>query len=92
MHQLNKIVIPQIKPQWDEVAEALELTVPAIEAIRQKGLGDPRRCCKEFLTEWLTTKSGKGPKVWETLLEAIEDTSIDDKITQEIRDKVSKLK
>lgn len=92
MIDLNDIVIPEVKNVWQEVAEALHYSQSDIESIRQKELNDPKRCCKEFLRDWLRSKHGTGPKVWSTLLNAIKNVKeISFDITEDIIAKVKQL-
>ena len=73
MFDLTKVVIPKIMNEWEYIAEALQYDVPVIKSIREKGLGDSKKCCREFFQDWLTTKNGAkaGPKVWSTLIDAL---------------------
>ena len=73
MVELTKIVIPKIMNEWEYIAEALHCDLAKIKAIRKEGR-NPRDCCREFFIDWLTTNScaKAGPKVWLTLLDALE--------------------
>ena len=73
MFDLQKIVIPKIMNVWEYVAEALRYDIPTIQAIKNKEHEDPKKCCREFFKDWLTTKNGAraGPKVWSTLFDAL---------------------
>ena len=73
MFDLTKIVIPKIMNEWKYIAEALHYDIATIKAIREKNREDPKKCCREFFEDWLTTNNGAraGPKVWSTLLDAL---------------------
>ena len=45
MHDLVIIVIPRIKAEWEDVAYALHLKIPKVDAIRKQYHGDPKKCC-----------------------------------------------
>ena len=71
MIQLNEFVIPKIQAEWEDVAFALLYEIHAVKSIKEKHHGDPKKCCKELLEDWLTTKNGRSPKTWSTLLDAL---------------------
>ena len=72
MDDLISIVIPRINADWEDVAYALHYKIPAVKSIKTKHNNDPKKCCKELLTDWLITNNGVGPKVWSTLLDKLE--------------------
>ena len=93
MFDLTKIVIPNVMNEWEYIAEALRYDLSIISAINSKEKENPKKCCRELLKDWLTTKNGSGPKVWSTLLDAlkqIDEIAID--ITENITEKVKSLK
>ena len=95
MFHLKKIVIPKIKNEWEYVAEAFLYDLGTIEAIKERGGGDPKQCCREFFKDWLTTDHGNrvGPQVWSTLLDILNEVDeILDEIAEEITTKVMQLK
>ena len=95
MFDLTKIVIPKIMNQWQYVAEAFRYEIYDIKAIKEKGNGDPKLCCREFFMDWLETQRGArvGPKVWSTLLDTLKEVDeIAEGTVQEITDKVKLLK
>lgn len=94
MADLNIIVIPKIMDRWEDLAAGLRYDVYTINAIKQKEREDPKRCCKEFFRDWLTTNHGSkaGPKVWSTLIDIIEDHDlIEDKEREKMVEKIKKL-
>ena len=70
MGDLNKYVIPKIKTEWRNVANALCYETTVVEAISSK-YDNPKESCKELLKDWLTTHNGAKPKIWSTLLEKV---------------------
>ena len=62
MADLIKIVIPKIQAEWEDVAFVLRYKVETVQAIQAKHNGDPKRCCRELLIDWLTTKLWCRPK------------------------------
>ena len=95
MFDLTKIVIPQVMNEWEYIAEALRYDLSIISAIKSKENENPKKCCREFLKDWLTTKNGAkaGLKIWSTLLDALKEIDeIADDITENIIKKVKLLK
>ena len=91
MGDLNGIVIPRIQAEWEDVAYALRYEIHMVRAIQEKYRGDPRRCCKGLLEDWLTTKNGTSPKAWNTLLDALRKVNELTSVTREIEEELSKL-
>ena len=74
MYDLNKIVVPKISADWeDHVAYALQCDIPIIRSIQNKHNNNPKKCCKELLTDWLITNNNATPKSWSTLLDTFKD-------------------
>ena len=71
MADINKIVIPQIKAEWEDVAYALRYKIPEVNGIKAKYSDNPKRCCQELFIDWLSTNNGIGPKTWSTLLDKL---------------------
>ena len=92
MFQLTKIVIPKIMNEWEYIAEALDYDIPQIKVIEEKQRGDPKRCCREFFQDWLSTNNGSeaGAKVWSTLIDALNE--IDDISDDIVKDIIKELK
>ena len=93
MIDLIKIVIPKVMNEWEYIAYALRYDLSNISAIKSRGNADPKKCCRELLKDWLTTKHGAkaGPKVWSTLLDALKQIDdIADDITDNITEKLLK--
>ena len=94
MFDLTKIVIPKIMNEWEYVAEALRYDIPTIRSIKERGHGDPKRCCREFFIDWLESNRGAkaSPKVWSTLLNTLKEVDeIADETIEEITAEVKKL-
>ena len=72
MSNLNKIVVSEVAAEWEDVAYALQYTIPTVKLIRSKHK-DPRKCCKELFEDWLTTDNGAKPKTWQTLLNKLKE-------------------
>ena len=95
MFDLTKIVIPKIMNEWEYVAEAFRYDLATIEAIKERGDGNAKQCCREFFKDWLTTDHGNrvGPKVWSTLLDILSEVDeISAEITEDITTKVKQMK
>ena len=72
MWKLKKLVIPEVKAHWEDLAYSLEYQTPQIKAIERDGKDVNERCTK-LLQDWLETNHGCTPKTWEKLLEKIKD-------------------
>jgi len=87
MRILNKIVIPRIQSEWDNVAYSMDYDLHIIKTIERDSHNVQGRCQKLF-TDWLTTCNGPTPKTWKTLLDCIEEvpdlTSVLEKIKAEL--------
>ena len=93
MFDLTKIVIPKVMNKWEYIAEALRYDIADIEAIKHNQQGIVKKCCREFLKDWLTSNRGTGPKVWSTLLDALKEVDdISDETVQKITAQVKQLK
>ena len=95
MFDLTKIVIPKIMNEWEYVAEAFRYDLAIIEAIKERGGGDVKQCCRDFFKDWLTTDHGNrvGPKVWLTLLNVLNEVDeLSAETTNDIVTKVKQLK
>ena len=71
MGDINKIIIPKIQAEWEDVAYALRYKIPTVKAIMARCNDNPKRCCKELFIDWLSTDNGVGPKTWSTLLDKL---------------------
>ena len=91
MGDINKIVVPKIQAEWEDVAYALRYKIPTVKAIKAKYNDDPKKCCKELLTDWLSTDNGVGPKTWSTLLDKLKEVEDLAAVTNEVMDEVKKL-
>ena len=91
MGVLNEIVVPRISAEWEDVAYALCYKIPAVNIIKRKHKDDPKRCCKELLTDWLATNNGVGPKIWSTLLDKLETIGELTAAREEIRKKLIEM-
>ena len=76
MDDLKKIVIPEVKAHWEDLAYSMKFKISQVEAIERdrdlRGLDD--RCTKLFVS-WLTTDKGCKPKTWRKLLERIKEVN-----------------
>ena len=70
MHHLNKIVIPRIKSEWEDVAYSMGYRFRDVKAIKKESLNDLKECCQKLFSDWLDTS--RNP-TWKTLLEYIKD-------------------
>ena len=88
MADINKIVIPRIKAEWDDFAYALHYETNAVKAIREKHREDPKKCCRAIFEDWLETDNGDGPKSWQTILDKLKEVeelvAAREKIMQEL--------
>ena len=91
MGDLNKIVIPRIEAEWEDVAFALRYKIAAVKSIKDKNREDPKKCCRGLLQDWLTSDNGISPKTWSTLLNALKQVNELTSATQEIEEELSKL-
>ena len=89
MADINKIVIPRIKAEWEDVAYALCYDIPTVKAIKGNNQ-DPKKCCKELFVDWLSTDRGAGPKTWSTLIEKLKEVEDLTAATNEIIDVLDK--
>ena len=72
MWKLKKLVIPEVKAHWEDLAYSLDYKSAQIKAIERDGKDVSERCTK-LLQDWLDTNHGCTPKTWEKLLERIKD-------------------
>ena len=72
MRKLKKLVIPEVKGYWEDLAYSMDYKTAQIQAIKRDGKDVSEQCTKLFV-DWLTTNHGCTPKTWEKLLERIED-------------------
>ena len=91
MGELNKIVIPKIQAEWEDVAYALVYDIPTVNGIKEKYTANPRKCCKELFKDWLSTDHGARPKTWSTLLDKLHDIDELAAAYNEIMDEFRKL-
>ena len=84
MHDLNRIVVPKVSAQWEDIAYALQYDIPAVEKISVKCKENPTKCCKELFKNWLATDSGAKPKIWQTLMDKIKEIEELGGVTEDI--------
>ena len=80
--------------EWEYIAEALHYDLSIIKDIEVRGGGNPKKCCRELLKDWLMTNNGAkaGPKTWSTLLNALKKIDeIPSDIIEDIIAKVTQL-
>ena len=93
MADINKIVIPKVMNQWQELAEGFRYDDEIIDKIKAQRSNNPQECCREFFRDWLRFDHCEGPKTWLKLLEIIEEyTLIAKDIKEKIREEVLQLK
>ena len=92
MLDLKKIVIPNIMTEWEDVAITFRYDIQDIKAIKEREGGDPKKCCRAFFIDWLTSNHGAkvGPKVWSTLLDTLKE--VDEIAKDTIDDITAKVK
>ena len=88
MHDFNTIVVPKVSAQWEDIAFALKYEESTVELISTKHNGNPTKCCKELLRNWLATSNGVKPKTWQTLLKKLEELPELNAVTEEITEKL----
>ena len=91
MRDINKIVVPKIQAEWEDVAYALHYKIPTVKGIKAKCNDNPKKCCKELFTDWLSTDHGVGPKTWSTLLDKLKEVEDLAAARDEIMDELKKL-
>ena len=91
MHDLNRIVVPKVAAEWEKVAYALHYKIPAVQCIRRNHNGDARGCCEELFEDWLTTSNGANPKIWQTLLDTLNEIEELASVTREITDQLIQM-
>ncbi|XP_065914617.1 uncharacterized protein [Dysidea avara] len=69
---LNRVVIPKISAEWENVAHAMNYHLNTISAIKKES-HNLQDGCQKLFKHWLTTSNDPSPKTWKTLLECIED-------------------
>lgn len=79
MHELNKIVIPKIKAEWEDLAYCMRYEPKDVESFRADSQ-DVKQRCKKLLFNWITTDHGPKPKNYQTLLNHIEE--VDDLVNE----------
>lgn len=83
------MVVPEVMAHWKYVAYALRYKTPTIHAIEAKCRSDPKDCCTELFTNWLTTRNGIKPKTWETLLKQLGEVDELTAAVETIKEKIS---
>ena len=69
---MKKLVIPEVKAHWEDLAYSLDYETVQIKAIERDGKDVSERCTK-LLQDWVDTNHGCTPKTWEKLFERIKD-------------------
>ena len=95
MADLNKIVVPKVMNQWQELAEGFRYGNEIIDKIKNDCQNNTEKCCREFFRDWRLTDNGSkvGSKTWSTLFNIIREyTSIASEIREEMMAKVLQLK
>ena len=89
MADINKIVIPRIQAEWEQVAYALRYSIPKVKAIKENNQ-NLKKCSLEFFVDWLSTDHGASPKTWSTLIEKLKEVEDLTAATNEIIDELKK--
>jgi len=66
MEHLVEFVIPQITGYWEDIAYILGYGYADIQRFKEQQFHDAKKCCRELIINWLSTKNG--PKTWSMLL------------------------
>ena len=90
MADINKIVIPRIQAEWQNVAYALCYRIAEVKAIRTDNKTS-KMCCLELFEDWLSTNHGVGPKTWSTLLDKLNEVKDLTVARNEIMSELEKL-
>ena len=91
MADINNIVIPRIKAEWEDVAYALRYKIVIVNAIKEKHHDNPKKCCRELFIDWLSTSHGVSPKTWSTLLDKLKEVDDLSAAIKEIINEVDKI-
>ena len=91
MRVLNKIVIPKVSAEWEDIAYELEYEISTVRSIRNKLKEDPAKCCKELFEDWLTTDNGAKPKIWQTLLDKFKEIENLSSVTGDITERLIEI-
>ena len=91
MHDLNRIVVPKVSAEWEDIAYALQYDIPTVEQISVQHKDNPTKCCKKLFKNWLATDNGVKPKIWQTLLDKLKEVEKLHSITDDIIKKLSEM-
>ena len=91
MHDLNRIVVPKVSAEWEDIAFALKYEISTVEQISKKHKEDPRKCCKELFKNWLATSNGLEPKIWQTILDKFKEIEELHSNTESITEELIKM-
>ena len=91
MAEINSTVVQRIQVYWEDVAYALHYEIPIVEGIKAKHKEDPKKCCKAFFIDWLSTDHGDGPQTWSTLIEKLKEIEELAAATNEITNELEKI-
>ena len=91
MGELNKIVIPKIAAEWEDVGFALLYDISTVNNIKEKHKEDPKKCCRELFIDWLSTSHGVSPKNWSILLEKIKEVESLTRATEQILEELDNV-
>ena len=89
MRDLIINVIPLLEADWEDVAYLLHYNDTKIKSIKALHNGDPHKCCRELLKDWLETSRGVSPKHWGVLLNSIAES---ENFTKKAEDIIEYLK
>ena len=72
MHELNKIVIPKIMANWEDLAYCMRYKPSDVKGFKADSQ-DLKGCCKKFLLNWITTNHDPQPKTYQALMNYINE-------------------
>ena len=88
MKWINKIVVPRIASQWEDVAFELLISGRKVEMFKLDSK-DTKLCCKKMLMAWIDTDIGEKPKTWNKLVTAINEVEELKSATEEIKEQLA---
>ena len=90
MRDLNKIVVPKVSAEWEDIALALDYGISYIKKISLEHK-DPKKCCRALFKDWLETSNGAEPKIWQTLLDKLKEIEEFHAIAKDIIEKLIQI-
>ena len=75
-------LMDHISHKWQDIGELLDISHSQLESITVKHHGDPKRCCREVLGQWLDHPPDEYPTTWQGLFELLEDSQLGQIVSQ----------